>query len=136
MGSKYKPVKNENPGPGQYSGDHNVNKNSTANGKISQAQRQDIWAESTNDLPGPGNYAEVPSTFGTTKGVATMGGKYKEERNYNPGPGQYDNDASKLKPKLGASVRIGSAKRPELFGEGQGDQPGPGNYVSDTNTFG
>ena len=60
-----------------------------------------------------------------------MGGKYKEERNYNPGPGQYDNDASNLKPKLGASVRIGSAKRPELFGEGKSDQPGPGNYTND-----
>ena len=46
-----------------------------------------------------------------------MGGKYKEERNMNPGPGQYDNDASKLKPKTGASVRIGSAKREELFRE-------------------
>ena len=39
MGSKYKPERNDNPGPGQYSGDHNVNKVSTANGKISQAER-------------------------------------------------------------------------------------------------
>lgn len=46
-----------------------------------------------------------------------MGGKFKEERNYNPGPGQYDNDASMLKPKLGASVRIGSAKRDNPFKE-------------------
>ena len=65
-----------------------------------------------------------------------MGGKYKEERNYNPGPGQYDNDASKIKPKLGASVRIGSAKRDNLFKEQENDLPGPGNYIADNNTFG
>lgn len=65
MGSKYKPERNSNPGPGQYSGDTNIVKTSTANGKISQAQREDIWAQQTkNDQPGPGNYAEVPSTFG------------------------------------------------------------------------
>ena len=46
-----------------------------------------------------------------------MGGKYKAEVNYNPGPGQYDNDTSKLKPKTGASMRIGSAKRQELWDE-------------------
>ena len=46
-----------------------------------------------------------------------MGGKYREERNFNPGPGQYDNDASKIKAKTGASVRIGSAKREDLFKE-------------------
>ena len=117
MGSKYKPEMNNNPGPGQYSGDPNMNKNSAANGKISQAQRPDIWAGSNNDLPGPGNYAEQPSTFGTTKGAASMGGKYKEERNYNPGPGQYDNDSSKLKSNTGASFRIGSAKREDIWKE-------------------
>ena len=136
MGSKYKPARNDNPGPGQYSGDPIMQKSSTMNGKISQAQRQDIWAESTNDLPGPGNYAEVPSSFGTTRGVATMGGKYKPERNDNPGPGQYDNDASKLRSNAGASVRIGSAKREDIWKESMNDLPGPGNYVSDTNTFG
>ena len=86
--------------------------------KAKSGRANTFWAKQTkNDQPGPGNYAEVPSTFGTTKGVATMGGKYREERNMNPGPGQYDNDASKLKPKTGASVRIGSAKREELFRE-------------------
>ena len=44
MGSKYKPLKNQNPGPGQYTSDVNLVKTSTANGKISQAQREDIWA--------------------------------------------------------------------------------------------
>ena len=58
-----------------------------------------------------------------------MGSKYKAEVNYNPGPGQYDNDASKLKPKTGGSVRIGSAKRKELWDETSKEQlPGPGNY--------
>ena len=65
-----------------------------------------------------------------------MGGKYKEEYNMNPGPGQYDNDASKLKPKLGASARIGSAKREDIWKNSQNELPGPGNYISETNTFG
>jgi len=39
--------------------------------------------------------------------------------------------------KTNGSVRIGSAKRQELWNEKQGSQlPGPGNYVSNTNTFG
>ena len=66
-----------------------------------------------------------------------MGSKYKAEVNYNPGPGQYDNDASKLKPKTGGSVTIGSAKRKELWDEASKEQlPGPGNYIDDRNTFG
>ena len=66
-----------------------------------------------------------------------MGSKYKADVNSNPGPGQYDNDASKLRPKTGASVRIGSAKRKELWDETSKEQlPGPGNYIDDRNTFG
>ena len=66
-----------------------------------------------------------------------MGSKREEKLNQNPGPGQYDNDASKLKPNASGSVRIGSAKRQELWSESKGaDMPGPGLYVSDTNTFG
>lgn len=66
-----------------------------------------------------------------------MGSKHRVEINLNPGPGQYDNDPSKLKPNASGSVRIGSAKRQELWSESKGaDMPGPGLYVSDTNTFG
>ena len=71
-----------------------------SNAKIGIAPRKDLWEDQNKNgsMPGPGNYTEKPSTFGTTKGAASMGSKYKPERNYNPGPGEYDNDASKLKP--------------------------------------
>lgn len=46
--------------------------------------------QTKNDAPGPGNYAENTSTFNNVKGVATMGSKYKPEKNFNPGPGQYE----------------------------------------------
>ena len=46
MGSKYKPARNDNPGPGQYAAnDPTLKKSATV--KLSQANRQDIWEEQT-----------------------------------------------------------------------------------------
>jgi hypothetical protein len=63
-------------------------------------------------LPGPGNYAYNTSAFSDTKGAANMGSKFKPDVNDNPGPGQYTAEA-----KTKGSVRIGSAKRKELWDE-------------------
>ena len=95
MGSKYKPVRNDNPGPGQYSGDAaRVKSAKSVNCKIGTTKRPDIWEkDAKKDLPGPGNYLSSTSTFGNTKGVANMGSKYKPEKNENPGPGQYDSQS-------------------------------------------
>ena len=44
MGSKYKPARNENPGPGQYSGDANrVKSAKNSSIKIGTTKRPDIW---------------------------------------------------------------------------------------------
>jgi len=94
MGSKYKPARNENPGPGQYSGDANrVKSAKNSSIKIGTTKRPDIWEkEARRDQPGPGNYMEKTDTFGKSlKGAATMGSKYQSVKNFNPGPGQYDN---------------------------------------------
>lgn len=109
MGSKYKAETNLNPGPGQYDADPNKNKRQAPNTKVSQAQRQDLWADqSRQDLPGPGNYAVEASSFKDSRGGANnMGSKYKPEVNMNPGPGQYDADASKILNRTQGSVRIG-----------------------------
>lgn len=102
MGSKYKPERNENPGPGQYDGDAIKNKKSCPNTKLSQAQRTDIWAEQTKQAqPGPGNYAVDSSTFNNAKGGATMGSKFKAEVNSNPGPGQYSVSDAQTKKSAG-----------------------------------
>ena len=46
-------------------------------------------------MPGPGNYVADNNTFGkAVKGVASMGSKYKAERNTNPGPGNYSTNDS------------------------------------------
>ena len=90
MGSKYRPAKNENPGPGQYTADSNRASNSK-NGKIGTTKRPDIWEDQKKAgeaQPGPGNYISSTNTFGKNmKGVATMGSKYRAEKNSNPGPG-------------------------------------------------
>ena len=61
MGSKYKPTRNDNPGPGSYEGaqKHAVRPLS-AYGKIGNVRRPDIWENETKvglENPSPGNYA-------------------------------------------------------------------------------
>ena len=54
MGSKFKPEKNYNPGPGKYSVGASPKKTAAS---ISKAERKDIWEEQTKrDAPGPGKY--------------------------------------------------------------------------------
>lgn len=89
--AKMKPVRNDNPGPGQYTNDENKVKptRSTA-GKIGTTQRPDIWADSikvARENPSPGNYGDRPAFGKGVKGVANMGSKHKPTRNDNPGPG-------------------------------------------------
>jgi len=91
MGSKYRPVGNTNPGPGQYSAEQvaGARKYMKNSGKIGSEARPDVWAKDTKrDVPGPGNYLETTGTFGkNTKGAANMGSKHRADRNTNPGPG-------------------------------------------------
>ena len=90
MGSKYRSRANDNPGPGQYQHvDSNRVKSAQSSCKIGTTQRPDIWhKELKRDAPGPGNYMATTNTFGKSlKGAATMGSKYKQEKNLNPGPG-------------------------------------------------
>ena len=75
MGSKYKAVVSDTPGPGQYSGEAKAVK---VNCKIGTTKRPDIWEKDVkNDHPGPGNYLESTGTFGkNVKGGASMGSKH------------------------------------------------------------
>jgi len=45
MGSKYKPEKNSNPGPGQYSTNDSPTRMHNATAAISKAAKKDIWAD-------------------------------------------------------------------------------------------
>mgnify|MGYP006889523010 CR=1 FL=1 len=96
MGSKYKFVAKDTPGPGQYEGSASLTQRKTATVKISLEKRKDPWAEKMQDQPGPGNYEGFKSSFGQNKGPS-MGSKYRQETNLVPGPGQYDGDISKVK---------------------------------------
>ena len=60
--AKMKPIRNDNPGPGQYADDASKVKptRSTA-GKIGTTQRPDVWADSVKvakENPSPGNYGD------------------------------------------------------------------------------
>ena len=89
--AKIEPVRNYNPGPGQYTNDANKVKPPIGKaGKIGTTQRPDIWADSVKvarENPSPGNYGDRPGFGKGVKGVANMGSKYKPTKNDNPGPG-------------------------------------------------
>ena len=64
MGSKYKPERNDNPGPAQYDVSESQTKKAGTGVRISKAQRKEIWEEQMkNQAPGPGNYQENTSSF-------------------------------------------------------------------------
>ena len=72
----------------------------------------------------------------SNKRGATFGTKRRDKVESTPGPGSYSNpDAISVTKKKGASVRIGSTKRPDNFAKKE-VLPGPGNYIGDAGTFG
>ena len=92
--AKIMPVRNDNPGPGQYTSDANKVKPALSKaGKIGNTRRPDIWADSVKvarENPSPGNYGSRPEFGKGVKGVATLGSKdskFMKTKNDNPGPG-------------------------------------------------
>jgi hypothetical protein len=86
------------------------------------------------DLPGPGNYGEQYSSFSKTQNVP-LGGKYKSKLSDTPGPGQYGAVGS----RNAKGAKMGTQPRKDPFEAARrnaSNQPGPGNYVENTNTFG
>jgi len=83
MGSKYKTVFIDTPGPGAYNENQNlIRSRQTSNCKIGTSARPEIWdtTKAAKEVPGPGNYMESTDTFGkNVKGAATMGSKHKPE---------------------------------------------------------
>ena len=88
-------------------------------GKIGSTKRPDIFESQTKaaeSQPGPGNYTDSRNTMGKNlKGTASMGSKYRAEKNSNPGPGQYDDSTKALKSTVSYG-KIGQTKRNDLFG--------------------
>ena len=106
-----------NPGPGQYNAtDRNLQSAKSASVRIGLTKRPDIWEQQTkNGAPGPGNYSNENDQFGKrTKGVATMGSKYKPVKNENPGPGQYSGNTNAIKNST-ANGKISQAARKDIW---------------------
>ena len=65
MGTKLIQKVSSNPGPGHYESNDMITKTSAQQVAISQAERTDHWVEKNgSEMPGPGNYSELKSTFG------------------------------------------------------------------------
>jgi hypothetical protein len=94
MGSKHKPLKNENPGPGQYQSDKVKGIRPVSSyGKIGTTKRSDLFEsekKKMEGMPGPGAHTQSYSSFGNTKNNTHFGSGRKDSRNENPGPGQYN----------------------------------------------
>lgn len=109
--------------------------------RMGSARRPDNFSRNDADMPGPGNYMTTTDTFGkNVKGAATMGSKHKTVVNNTPGPGAYaTSNADKLRGSKSSMGKIGTTKRADIW-ESQTksakNQPGPGNYIGSTDTFG
>ena len=115
MGSKYKPSRNENPGPGTYSANDSPLKASSSSVRIgTQKIRVDLFGtDAAANQPGPGNY-ESPSK--QPKGF-TIQGKKEVKIELGPGPGNYDADNTSLTRQREATVRMSQAKRKDIWEE-------------------
>jgi hypothetical protein len=101
--------------------------------RIGTAERKDLWeAEKRRGSaqPGPGGYLNETSTL-SKRGVA-IGLPREEKVEARPGPGDYDADASRnLSPTKG-SVRMGTAKRKDIWEDqikAASVGPGAGAYI-------
>ena len=126
MGSKYKPERNNNPGPGQYEQALNDMSNHQAtNVRIgTQKVRNDLFGtDQAASLPGPGAYQ---SPEHKAKGFV-IGAKQEHKIQDTPGPGNYEatSQVTQVQSKV---VKISLAKREDIFKEqlSKQDLPGPG----------
>lgn len=139
IGGKYKAVKHETPGPGQYASADPAP--ASRGGKIGTQVRRDPFdatKKAAADQPGPGNYGASADldTFGKGKALG-FGSKYKDKKSANPGPGQYDADKNRLKAQP-TSVKMGTTQRADLWGADKQRQeatPGPGNFGDTYSSF-
>ena len=137
--SRFRPVSGTTagvtPGPGAYRGEAGRAKPPTGAARMGTSRRTDNFVSKEEaDLPGPGNYGEQYSSFSKTQNVP-LGGKYKSKLSDTPGPGQYGAVGS----RNAKGAKMGTQPRKDPFEAARrnaSNQPGPGNYVENTNTFG
>lgn len=123
LGRSESPIKNNNPGPGQYEPDNlNISRDKSPSFKMGSASRPDIIKNTQS--PGPGTYEIAKSQIGPKWGFGS------DERNQyfinnSPGPGTYD---IHIEQKSGYTM----AKK---FLENSSDYvPGPGAYDTSLRT--
>jgi len=91
MGSKYKPIKNSNPGPGEYEHDDTKIRTSPSRVHMGSGARPDNFVnKQQSQVPDAGCYNHNHKGIGTDSKSAGMGSKYKPITNSNPGPGEYN----------------------------------------------
>lgn len=119
------------PGPGNYQPSLNNSKVKTPTWKFGTGPRLQGLNNSTNNIPGPGNY-------NTTKGLGSEAPKYSMTAKHSyrgnklnvPGPGQYAGDSSVVNSKA-PTWKIGTSRRDDSLNRTlKENHPGPGNYNS------
>jgi hypothetical protein len=98
MGSKYKFVPKEGPGPGQYSG-----KDSSTKPRVQTVLiKEDVspYRRPQEVTPDPGTYDGHLTEFGAGLNKVDMGSKYKFVPKEGPGPGAYSGNDSVVKPRV------------------------------------
>jgi hypothetical protein len=106
------------PGPGEYDFDSSMDlRANKASVIIGTAERKDIWANEkkvASENPGAGAYLPDTSSFNKT-GTVYIGRKWEDKQELLPGPGEYDADSSMDLRANKASVRIGTASKPDIW---------------------
>ena len=122
-------MRNDSPGPGHYSPEHNVVKDKVVTYKMdNRSTRTDIVSKTARDMPGPGNYHDTKE-FGKGAPSFTIRGKPEDRTRYDsPGPGHYEGDPSPTKDRVISHKIDGRSTRTDLVSKQAREAPGPGNY--------
>jgi hypothetical protein len=113
MGSKYKFVPKEGPGPGTYSANESAVKSRVRSALI----REDVspYRRPQDTTPDPGTYDGHLTSFGSGLKKVDMGSKYKFVPKEGPAPGQYSARDSVVKPRVKSVLikeNVNSYRRP------------------------
>lgn len=115
MGSKYKPERNDNPGPGQYEQALNdIGNHQATNVRIgTQKARNDLFGtDHAASQPGPGSYQSPEKK---SKGFV-IGAKQEQKIEDTPGPGNY-NISNEMTQVRETNVNFSQAKREDIWKE-------------------
>jgi hypothetical protein len=108
-----------------------LSKDKTYSCRIGSSSRPEIISKNLSELPGPGTYTSTHKSFGKDAIAVSIRGKEDIKLDTSiPGPGQYD-PLLVSKDRIVAHKIVGT-KREDFISKMSRDQPGPGNYETES----